>query len=235
MLFSVWSTKGWGPLAFAAMIQPGPRPFFPPTLAGKDGVDSLSLERLSSLTNISRASIAVTISQLHGPWLLHLGPRERIAILEATASIYGCLGYRRKETYILREVLGCILDLIVCGRDEDGLSQPSTLVTPGLGIQAPANGGTLGIRFSESPDGNASILKLLTHICRVFKIDLEAVSLVDTTDDSQANQDPTLDDYDRDLVDEVREHFGWPELQVGVIREAIAVAEALPGEFCEAV
>lgn len=25
--------------------------------------------------------------------------------------------------------------------------------------------------------------------------------------------------------------YGWPELQVGVVREALAVAEALPGEL----
>jgi hypothetical protein len=35
--------------------------------------------------------------------------------------------------------------------------------------------------------------------------------------------------YEEDLVDGFAEPYGWPELQIGVVREAVAVAEALPG------
>ena len=34
---------------------------------------------------------------------------------------------------------------------------------------------------------------------------------------------------DEDTIEALREPCGWPELQVGVVREAVAVAEALPG------
>ena len=215
------------------MLQPGPKPYIPPTLTSDDKDNWLNLERLSSITGISRSSISAVLAQLHGPWLLHLDQRERISVLEATASFYACLGYQRKEAYILREVLGCILDLIVCGREEDGFSNPSGVPpTSGLGIQNAGQGpswGALGIRISESVAGNEGVLTLLKHICKVLGINLELVGLVkDQETDVQKNQ-LTLDNYDEDTIQELREPCGWPELQVGVVREAVAVAEALPG------
>lgn len=233
LLFALWSSEGWGPLAFAAMLQPGPRRHIYPTLTSEDKVNWVNLERLSSVTRISRSSISAVLTQLHGPWLLHLGQRERISVLEATASFYACLGYQRKEAYILREVLGCIMDLIVCGREEDGFSHPSGIPpTSGLGIQNTGQApswGALGIRLSESAAGNEGILKLLKHICKVLGINLEIVGLVNDAHREIHDQHLTLADYDEDTIEELREPCGWPELQVGVVREAVAVAEALPG------
>ncbi|KAF8077925.1 TRAPP II complex [Lyophyllum atratum] len=239
LLFATWSAKGWGPLAFTTMLQPGPKPYLPPTLS-RDETSWANLERLSSISGISRSSIASILSQSHGPWLLHLGARERIAILEAISSLYACLGYRRKEAYILREVLGCILDLMVCGREEDGLSRMSSVPgTSGLGIQGLNSSGGgwsgVGVRMSESSDGNESILALLKYVCKVLGINLDAVKLVEADFDNDQNsldtrETPTLsyEGYDNEAAIGSEEPYGWPELQVGVVREAVAVAEALP-------
>lgn len=235
LFFAVWSAKGWGPLAFTTMLQPGLKPYIPPTMTDDSDSKWLVLERLTTLTGISRSTISGILGQLHGPWLLHLGQRERIAVLEAAASLYSCLGYHRKEAYILREVLGCLLDLMVCGREEDGLTQtPNIPQSAGLGIHNvhPVPGtdlGSVAVRLSESVAGNESILRLLSHICRILGINLESVGLSDATETRAVENPSSLDDYDEDIVQELKEPLGWPELQVGVVREAVAVAEALPG------
>ncbi|KAJ4469401.1 transport protein Trs120 or TRAPPC9 TRAPP II complex subunit-domain-containing protein [Lentinula edodes] len=198
LLFAIWSAKGWGPLAFTTMLQPGPTPYLPPTLSHSE--------------SIPRTTISSLLAQVHGPWLLHLGPRERVSVLEAIASTYSCLGYRRKESYILREVLGCILDLIVCGREEDAHTN----------MRLFGNKGNVGIRLNESSDGNESILKLLKHVCKVLGVNLDAIQILDDNNDPKNH--PEADD-DADVY---REPFGWPELQIGVVRESVAVAEALP-------
>lgn len=250
LLLSVWSAKGWGPLAFTAMLQSGPTPYLPPTLTHDDRNSWANLERLSSLSSIPRSTIAAVLAQVHGPWLLHLGPRERIAVLENMASVYSCLGYRRKEAYILREVLGCILDLVVCGREEDGYSKISNgpmSAGGSLYISVPPNTGTfpsspqqpnsalsvggrgqVGVRLHESTDGNASILRLLSHVCRVLGINIDAVKMVDANDHI-VHTPGDKHSYEEDLLDGFSEPCGWPELQIGVVREAVAVAEALPG------
>ncbi|KAF8636691.1 hypothetical protein AX17_003496 [Amanita inopinata Kibby_2008] len=229
LFFSIWSAKSWGPLAFTTMLQPGPRPYLPPTLTHGESAAWANLERLSTLSGVTRSFISSIIAQAHGPWLLHLGLRERIGVLEAMASLYACLGYRRKEAYVLREVLGCIMDLVVCGREEDGLSRPTNIPSNnGLGIQGtgpliPAGEGAVGIRFGESSEGNDSILQLLKHICKVLGVNLEAVKLMETDEETLMNVPHVeLEDFENS------EPHGWPELQVGVVREAVAVAEALP-------
>ncbi|KAH9856984.1 TRAPP II complex [Lenzites betulinus] len=242
LLYSIWSSKGWGPLAFTSMIQPGPSLFLPATLSNNASPTSASsarntyaaLERLTSITGITRAQISASLSQAHGPWLLHLDARERVRTLQFIAAMFGSLGHVRKEAYVLREVLGCILDLIVCGRDERGtgsarvLSAGLTSRTASLGGAAQ---GTVGIRENERTEGNESILRLVKHVCRVHGIDLEAVKLLDITSpkrDSQQSESSEDADLAEELMASTREPFGWPELQIGIIREAIAVAEALP-------
>ncbi|KAI0636866.1 TRAPP II complex [Trametes polyzona] len=242
LLYSVWSSKGWGPLAFTAMIQPGPSPFLPATLSNNASPTSASsarntyaaLERLTSITGITRAQIAASLSQAHGPWLLHLDARERVRTLEYIAAMFGSLGHVRKEAYVLREVLGCIMDLIVCGRDEKGTGSARVL-SAGLAARNTSLGGaaqgTVGIRENERTEGNESILRLVKHVCKVHGVDLEAVKLVDVhapNRDSQQSQSSEEADLDEELLSSAREPFGWPELQIGIIREAIAVAEALP-------
>jgi trafficking protein particle complex subunit 9 len=209
----------------------------------------LNLERLCSVTGISRATIAGLLAQAHGPWLLHLGPRERLAVLETMAGIYACLGYKRKEAYILREVLGCVMDLLVCGREEHrGVSRSSPGIGgPGLGIRgvnfgdrnSGAEQGSIGVRHNDSAEGNDSILRLLKYVCEVLGINLEAVKLVHSdfnghtkteVEDGSSPYTTSLLQADDDVLDLSHDVYGWPELQIGVIREAIAVAESLPGQ-----
>ncbi|KZT26443.1 hypothetical protein NEOLEDRAFT_1062821 [Neolentinus lepideus HHB14362 ss-1] len=247
-LFAVWSAKGWGPLAFTTMLQPGSSYYLPPTLSHIDSTSYVNLERLTSITHISRVQIATVLCQAHGPWLLHLGPRERVAALEVAAGMYGCIGYKRKEAYILREVLGCLMDLIVCAREESQEHRASRPQSAGAGLgfngvnlgshKQVVDQGTVGVRENESKDGNESILRLVKHICRVHGVNLNAVKLVDISTDVEGNVRDSVQSssvLEEEIVEGQPETHGWPELQVGIIREAMAVAEALPGTDYPAV
>ncbi|KIJ69369.1 hypothetical protein HYDPIDRAFT_24212 [Hydnomerulius pinastri MD-312] len=239
LLFCVWSSKGWGALAFASMLQPGATSYLQKIISDNSWAN---LERLSAITGITRAQIANTITQAHGPWLLHLGPHERLVVLQSMASIYSCLGFKRKEVYILREVISCIMDLVVCGRDEDDQLRKSDLGSAGLvirtsglengdaAVNSPAKG-SVGMRRKENLEGNQSILKLLVYACKVLGVNLEAVSLASS---AEGASDGDMQPEDVDLVESLNNTFGWPELQVGVVREAIAVAEALPDQLAVA-
>ncbi|KAI0818742.1 transport protein Trs120 or TRAPPC9 TRAPP II complex subunit-domain-containing protein [Irpex lacteus] len=242
LLYAVWSTKGWGLLAFNTLLNTG-LSTSPPTLTPSSPSSSSSqnhdkeksksnrisystYERLTTSSGIPRSSIADILSQLHGPWLLHLGAHERISILSRTASLYGILGYRRKEAYVLREVLGCVMDLVVCGREESG---GRVGVVGGGGGGGGGQGGSVGVRANDSKEGNESVLRLVRYVCRVHGVDLEAVkfrsserpaSSLDVEAESEAGQEGE--------GEQGQEPYGWPELQIGIVREAIAVAEALP-------
>ncbi|KAI9507373.1 transport protein Trs120 or TRAPPC9 TRAPP II complex subunit-domain-containing protein [Russula earlei] len=221
LLFATWAAKGWGPLTFTALMHPGPAPYIPPTLTHPISLIPSNRDRLSSISGVTRSQIAAAISQVHGPWFLHLGHRERIVVLENIACLYSSLGYHRKEAYILREVVGCIMDLVVCAREEYGPTYPSKPTPNGL-----SDSGTVATKGIEIPTGNESVLKIVKYICEVHGVNLEAVRFVNTTARSTPEgegvpQDTSLDDLPEDP-------YGWPELQLGIIREALAVAESLP-------
>lgn len=238
LLFCVWSSKGWGALAFASMLQPSAMSYWQKTVSDNSWVN---LERLSVLTGITRSQIASTISQAHGPWLLHLGPQERLVVLQSMASVYSCLGYRRREAYVLREVISCVMDLVVCGRDEEYQLRRSDTGSAGLvvrtaGLQngdenTPTGNGSLAFRPNENIQGNQSVLKMLTYTCKALGVDLESVSVAALPNTGEDNVDPHIVPFEAlSMVESLNNSFGWPELQVGVVREAIAVAEALPGQ-----
>ncbi|KAH7889670.1 TRAPP II complex [Phlebopus sp. FC_14] len=244
LLLCVWSSKGWGPLAFASMLHPEATSYLQKITSDYSWVN---VERLSTITGITRFHIATTISQAHGPWLLHLGAYERLVLLQSMASIYKCLGFERKEAYILREVISCIMDLIVCGRNENDQLRKSDLRSAGLvihtsglesgeGAAVSPTKGSIGMRLNENLEGNQSILRLLIYACRVLGLDLESVTLAPTPksadDDSQREHGHPSEDVA--LTEALGNSFGWPELQVGVVREAIAVAEALPDQLAVA-
>jgi trafficking protein particle complex subunit 9 len=221
LLFSTWAAKGWGPLAFTALMHPGPAPYVPPTLSHPDSHLPSNRDRLSSISGVMRSQIAASISQAHGPWLLHLGHRERIAMLENITYLYSSLGYHRKEAYILREVVGCIMDLVVCAREENEPAYLSGADVNGVGSGDLCAVAMKGIQGSA---GNESVLKLIKHICEVHGVNLEAVAFMKAV--TQGAQEESQDTTSNDLLEDP---YGWPELQIGIIREALAVAESLPG------
>ena len=224
LLFATWAAKGWGPLAFTALLHPGPSPYVPPTLSHPDSHLPSNRDRLSTFSGITRFQMAAIISQAHGPWLLHLGHRERIVILESIAYLYSSLGYHRKEAYILREVVGCIMDLVVGAREENGSEHSSGATANGM---EPDDPGAVVVKETERSAGNESMINLIKYICEVHGINLEAVVFVNPATQSSQEKDGVPQDANLDDLQE--DPYGWPELQIGIIREALAVAEALPG------
>lgn len=228
VLFAVWSGKGWNPLSLSTMLSSKLPPSFSP-----DPPSAPTLFRLTSLTTITRSQISAVISQAHGPFLLHLQPSDRIPVLTSLAALYSCIGFKRKEVFMLRQVQAAVMDLVVCAREETRASTPSprptSLNSESGGISlAPQN--ALSIRRTESSQGNTSIIRITRYIAQVYGINLGRVGVADLENLQRSSlksleATPTLPH-----LAEGDARYGWPELQVGVVREALAVAEALPGE-----
>lgn len=235
LLFAVWSGKGWNPLSLSTMLSSTLPPSFSP-----DPPSLSTLFRLSSLTRITRTQISTVISQAHGPFLLHLQPSDRVQVLSSLAALYSCLGFRRREAFVLREVQAGVMDLIVLGREEsrhamssssqqrpdsqlDGASPTSITNTNGN------SSALLSIRRIESKQGNTSVIRMARYVAQVYGVDLGQVAIADPGARRMSSMKglgamtPLTAGKDGDA------QYGWPELQVGVVREALAIAEALPG------
>jgi hypothetical protein len=146
-------------------------------------------------------------------------------LLAALAGFYSCLGFKRKEVYILRELISVVVDLIVLAREERREMHAARFSVADGKLSDLAASSHITIRDHQLTDGNDSILRILTYICSIYGVNLHAIKLK-STDASE----PSKEDDGR--LDFVREpSYGWAELQLGVVRESLAVAEALPGEL----
>ena len=223
-LFSIWSSNGWGPMAFLAMLTPTLPPVFtpePPPLAKK--------WRMTSMTTITRTQIANVAAQAHGAWIIHLQPHDRIRLFSSLAGIYSCLGFKRKEVYVLRELISVVMDLVVLGREEKREQNAARLGVNDSNMSEVAASSHVTVREHQITEGNQSILRLVTYICSIYGVNLKATRLKDDLGQDEA-RDETWE-MEAESIDFAKQPtYGWSELQLGVVREALAVAEALPGE-----
>lgn len=146
--------------------------------------------------------------------------------------MFAYIGFRRKEAYIFREVLSVVMDMLVTSRED--MAHVLTNGNVGLGIKGvpttsgsspklpPASAGTVSVRQTLREEGNDSILRLVRHVCEMYGVDLDVVGV------TKPGEDPIAVEGSDDSA-EPSDHYGWPELQIGVVREAVAIAEALPG------
>jgi trafficking protein particle complex subunit 9 len=180
------------------------------------------------MTTITRTQIANIASQAHGPWVMHLQPHDRIKVLSALAGFYSCLGFARKEVYILRELVSVVMDLIVLAREERREINAARMGANDTALSELTTSAHVTIREHQLTEGNQSILRLLTYICGVYGIDLKSIQL---KNEMKSNDDK---DWEKEAenIDFARQtSYGWAELQLGVVRESLAVAEALSGMF----
>lgn len=226
-LLAIWADKGWGPVALRSMFNSG-RPTSLNTTSSE-----IHSYRLSTLTTVTRTTTASTLGQAHAPHLMHLHPHDRLKILEAMAATYSCLDFKRKEAYLLREVLAVVMDMLIAARED----RPNVRASVGLGLSMETRarmngslggGGSVGVRASMDEAGNESLLRLVRYVCEVSGVDLEKVG-ISLPDKEGAKGSLAASDEDEDNV--IMDPFGWPDLQLRVAREAMAIAEALPGKL----
>ncbi|KAI5122948.1 hypothetical protein M0805_006829 [Coniferiporia weirii] len=228
LLHSLWLSKGWSTFTFSALLCGETLTRSSADVSGAG--DSIShTGYLNTVAGISRSDISAILAQAHGPWLLHLGFRERIEALRCVAGVYSSLRYKRKEAYILRELLACLMDLVIHGREE--AMDPSEPMPDIHSANLIDVHGSIGIRERDNVAGNASILRLVKHICEVHGIYLNSVGFIGDEGSNTARQSyPSSGAHYTDQVYRRTPltQYVWPDLQVGMVREALAIAETLP-------
>ena len=84
------------------------------------------------------------------------------------------------------------------------------------------------VRTTSDTAGNESIIRVAEKVCEAFGI--EVVPRVMKEKSSKRRSILQGGAVEAELDGKGR--FGWQALQVGVLRDAISIAEALPGSFC---
>jgi hypothetical protein len=238
LLLYSWSAGGFGAASLQSIITGRmPRSYPPKDYAHRRRV----FLKLTTMSKISRALITRTGMKAHGPWLTLLSEAVQLDVMVDLANMQRILGFDRKEMFIDRELYGLGISTIVASvppqrhndrsnrsrsdstlsrRSDDSSMTEDTDIEVSVSLREDVTSGPIptsaaGFVAAKRPDNDEStdaIIGLTERTLHVLGMDL-ALSL----------EPPGAD---------VMPQFGWPELQVEAIRDAVTAAEALTGQSC---
>lgn len=136
---------------------------------------------------------------------------------------------------MLRELVSVLMDLLVLAREEKIEQNAAKFGTNDANLSEIASlaSGAVSVREQHTTEGNHSILQLLVYICGIYGVDLKSVRLFDGNEkekDQGKGEENASRKEEFESIDFAKlPVYGWSELQLGAVREALAVAEALPG------
>lgn len=217
----IFASGGWGSIASSALVSNTLPRTFPALLCNPDDPVKarnrrLSLIDLASRSEVSRQSIFGHAQAATSAFRRAMTAADQLAVFAEVAWLARWLELERKEASATREIVRLLTMAVVEGREEHRDQQSEHPVTSPAELPGPDLSHAVTIRRKESTEGNAGVMALIERVCAVFGVDL-----LSFTDEPS---EPVLQ-----AAQELRPtHFGWPELQVEIMKEAIAVAEALP-------
>jgi hypothetical protein len=231
-----------------------PTPSSPPVPV--KSAEQARIARLASFSpsnTVPRSSIATWLANAYSPHLLTLTLPVRLRLTSEIASLYGRIGYRRKESFVLRE-LAALCAEGVAGKSIEvfpaagGTAGPSPIAeeagsprsngtVPPTALQPDSNGRPTPSRFASGsivrttsdPAGNESIVRITEKVCEAFGI--QVAPKVSREDAKASKRKSVVQGRTLEIMESEVGTFGWPSLQVGVLKDAIGIAEALPGAF----
>lgn len=252
-LLAVWEANGSIDKALERLVQPPPN-WSEEAKTSEEEARAARLRSLAPSNTVPRSSIASWVSLAYSPHLSALSLPTRLRVTGEIASIFGRIGYRRKESFVLRE-LAALCGEGVAGKGIEVFStvdpspHPPTIKEEGdesatatppapngrpiLRINPPSSDSAPSIvRTTSDSAGNDSIIRIAEKVCEAFGIIV--VPKVTARMLQEERRRSLLQGRPVEIMESERDRFGWSGLQVGVLRDAISIAEALPGEFAGA-
>ena len=249
-LLIVWSSAGWGSIALSSLLSHSLPRSFPPSPSPEEHRNITArrkrqkqLHGLSAKSQLDRQTILAHAETALGPHHRAMSKTEQLTLFAEVVWLSRWLDLPRHEAFVSREMVKRLAIVVVEGREESrrmgagGLprSDPAKNLPNGHSPQdsiasgpstASKNHHAVGVRRRETADGNEGVLTLFERAVDIVGVNLLPLS----ASTSQAVQ------VHRSLgssssSSSSSSHFGWPELQVEMMKEGIAMAESLPDQL----
>ncbi|GAA5989707.1 hypothetical protein JCM5350_007364 [Sporobolomyces pararoseus] len=240
-LLAVYEAHGSMPQALERLVSSSTLSTSPSLSDAESSQEQAKTAQLASLApsnTVPRSSIALWISSAYSPHLATLSLPIRLRITSEVANLFGRIGYRRKEAFVLRE-LAALCAEGVAGRSIEvfpvGSSTTSGVGGSGInGVPSPIleeDGATTSrskpasiVRTTTTTVGNDSIIRLSERVCTAFGIQVAPKA----TGGKKGKRMSVMQGRALEITENGTGSFGWPQLQVGVLKDSIAIAETLP-------
>lgn len=226
----MFAAGGWGSIAVSSLISYSLPRSFPAPVENKDDVAAarrrrIVLGQLALSSQLSRSTILGHAEAALAPFRLAMTKAEQLAVHVEVVWLARWLEMERKEARVTREIIKLVSSVVVEGREEH--TRWMSRVNSGLGLGVPIGRSdpqvmshSVAFRRKEVTEGNAGVMDLIQRVCAALGVEIlplgvDAVTVPGIQGSNELNEP----------------RFGWADLQVETLKEAIAVAENLPGEL----
>lgn len=176
-LLAIWASGGWNGETCDQLLFGG----IPPALAETTRPTLAVYTQHCTASGVQRgdiaapASLAMTNSSTNGLKLL-----DQIHLFSSLASIFGSIGFARKEAYSIRRLQALVVSLIVSGIElEKKETSTASQILRTSAEESQAFGTMTTTTYSLGAGENAdSILVLALQICQTYGIDITKTSLL---------------------------------------------------------
>jgi hypothetical protein len=191
---------------------------------------------LSPSNSVPRSTIATWLSAASSSYLSTLALPVRLRVTGEVASMFERIRYPRKAAFVLRELAalcaegvakkGATVEATPEGQADASLSpvreeESPSACSAGTGSTVASSVHASIVRMTSDSAGNDSVVQIAEKVCEAFGVDVVPKS----RDGKRQRQGSPQGHWFSS-----REHFGWPALQIGALKDSISIAEALPGE-----
>lgn len=175
LLLAIWASGGWNGETFDQLLLGG----VPPALAETTRPSPAVYMQHTTSSGISRSDIAAPASlSLTNSSTNALKMLDQIHLYSSLAAIYGCVGFARKEAYVIQRLQSLVVILIAQGVHMQKQQGSSTSEALRAGNAAY---GTMSTQISSIGGGlgSDSILVLALQICQTYGINVQLMPLLD--------------------------------------------------------
>ncbi|GAC99849.1 hypothetical protein PHSY_007452 [Pseudozyma hubeiensis SY62] len=173
-LLAVWASGGWNGECFDQLVYGG----VPPSLAEEKPTNAMYLG-MTATSGVARHDIAAAASSALSHSIIALKPTDQITLLSTLTSIFGCIGFSRREAHLLRHLQSTIVGLFVKAKKVNARA-PSTASLPILQHQqfGKQDDEVLGnivaqTTYESLGPGPEAVLVLSMQICETYGIHVE--------------------------------------------------------------
>lgn len=184
-LLAVWASGGWNGECFDQLMYGG----VPPSMVEDSRPSTSTYMTLSAVSGVQRHDIAGAASQALTFSVAALKTPDQIAVLSSLTSIFGCIGFARREAYLLRQLQAVVVSLLA--RTMLARPRPPPPRSTPLQRASPldlANSSTttdedaLGTLVTQAAldgpgEGSEAVLMLALQICETYGINVDRPAL----------------------------------------------------------
>lgn len=172
LLLAIWASSGWNAECFDQLIYGG----VPPALVEDARPGPAMYAALSKDSGVRRHEIAVPTSLALSHSVAALKPPDQIAILCSLANVYGCIGFARREAYLLRQLQAAVVSLLARALILNP-REPITIASALRQIAGPDHT-VLGTMVTQTltsglGEGADAVLILALQICETYGINVD--------------------------------------------------------------